>query len=228
MNNIICFIPARGGSKSIPRKNIKLLNGKPLIAYSIESALKAKLRTIVSTDDIEIAKVAVKYGAEVMIRPDNLAQDETSMYEVLKSEIPKLKGKIDAVLLLQPTSPLRTDKQIKDAIERFDSDKEDSLVSVSEVPEKYNPAQVFMDGPNGAILVNGSPVYKRITRRQDFPPAWTPTGSIYLFKTENLANGNIYGERVSMLVTDEEININTMEEWEDAENYLKYEQNSKK
>src|SRR3990167_948092 len=117
MNNIIAFIPARGGSKGIPRKNIKLLGDKPLISYSIDSAFKSGIqKVVVSTDSQEIADVAKEYGAEVMMRPASLAQDKTSMFEVLQSEIPKIQPQPDLVLLLQCTYfPIET-VRVKTAI----------------------------------------------------------------------------------------------------------------
>lgn len=136
---ILGIIPARGGSKGIPRKNIKLLNGKPLIAYTIEAALASNLdRVIVSTDCKEIAGISKEYGAEVMMRPSHLAEDKTPTLPVLQDVILKLNEKFDAVMTLQPTSPLRTVEDINKSIEIFSSDKDaDSLVSVLEVPHNY-------------------------------------------------------------------------------------------
>src|SRR3990167_6895934 len=141
MNNIIAFIPARGGSKSIPKKNIKLLGGKPLISYSIDSAFKSGIqKVVVSTDSQEIIDVALEAGAEVMKRPTSLAQDNTSMFEVLQSEIPKIQPQPDLVLLLQPTSPFRNTVHIKTAISYLSENTEKfySLISVEKVPDKYS------------------------------------------------------------------------------------------
>lgn len=226
--NIISFIPARGGSKGIPRKNIRPLGDKPLIAYSIEVSLACGLRTIVNTDDSEIANIAREYGAEVMeITPEEarergIHQDESGMYQVLKSEIPRIDPLPELVLLLQPTSPFRNPEHIRMAIEKLilDIDKYDSIVSVEHVPEKYNPAQVIIQTATGARMASGVPVAERIKRRQDFPEAYTPTGSIYLFKVSNLDKGSIYGERVTLLETEPTININDMSDWEAAEAYL--------
>lgn len=235
--NIATFIPARGGSKSIPNKNIKLLGNKPLIAYSIESAFKAGLDPIVSTDSNEIAKIAYELGAKVLKRPENLAQDKTSMFEVLKNEIPKIETKPDIILLLQPTSPFRNVLQIKTALSYFEEnlDKYDSLISVEKVPEKYNPSQMIINEQGNKsmvlgkikswfkkpkIILSGIPLSQRITRRQDFPDAWVPTGSIYLFKTSNLKNGSIYGNQTMLLETESTPNINTQEDWDLAEKEL--------
>ena len=156
--NICAFIPARGGSKSIPRKNIKELNGKPLIVWSIESAYKAGIdQIIVDTDDKEIADMAYRNGAKVMIRPESLAQDKTSMFEVLKNEIPKIQPQPDLILLLQPTTPFRKSVHIKTAISYLQEnlDKYDSLVSVEKVPEKYNPAQMIVINQGTKNMVLG-------------------------------------------------------------------------
>lgn len=245
MQNIVAFIPARGGSKSIPKKNIKLLGDKPLIAYSIQSAIKLGLRTIVNTDSEEIAKVAKDYGAEVMMRPTSLAGDKTSMFEVLKNEVPKISPIPELVLLLQPTSPLRGSVHLKHAISYAVNSLEnyDSLVAVEQVPEKYNPAQVIIGTQNGKGMVMGKtpmgkiaafflgmrytkpsligvPIASRLTRRQDFPEAWIPSGSIYIFKTSNLEKGSMYGDRVMLYESESTTNINEPEDWELAEQEL--------
>lgn len=218
--SIIAFIPARAGSKSIPNKNIRELGGKPLIAWTIETALASGLRrVIVNTDGEEIAKVARQYGAEVMMRPTELAQDTTSMFEVIRNEIPKIEPRPELVLLLQPTSPFRKKVYIKTAITSMVAslDQYDSLISVERVPEKFNPAQVIVSTPLGHRMANGSPISQRVTRRQEFPEAYTPTGSIYLFKTGNLETGSLYGTRVMLLETESDININGPEDWAIAE-----------
>lgn len=234
MNNPVAFIPARGGSKSIPRKNIKELGGKPLIVWSIETALAAGLRTIVNTDDSDIARIAREYGAEVMemtqeeAKERRIHQDDSSMYELLKSEIPRIDPVPDLVLLLQPTTPFRNVKDIKDAIDAFrlsfnkyGISEIDSLITVERVPEKFNPAQIIIDTPRtGPRMANGAPVSQRITRRQNFPDAFVPTGSVYLFRTKNLEQGSIYGERVRLFETEGTININSEADFLEAELWL--------
>ncbi len=244
--NIIAFIPARKGSKSIPNKNIKELKGKPLIAYSIESAQRCDLKTIVNTDSEEIKKIAESYGVEIMMRPDRLAQDKTSMLEVLKSEIFKIYPLPDMVLLLQSTVPFRKIIHIKTAISYLKENKDyDSIISVERVPEKYNPYAMILELEGKKVLfrklinfkeriislftgkkfvgpsLTGYPINQRMTRRQDLPQCWIPTGSIYLFKTENLKKGSIYGDKVMLLETEPEININTEDDFQKAIDYLK-------
>ena len=218
--NIVAFVPARSGSKSIKDKNIKLLGGKPLLAWSIESAQKCGLQTIVNTDSKEYAKIAEEYGAEVMMRPVELGQDNTSMFELLKNEVPKIEA--DVILLLQPTSPFRELLHIKAAISYFTENlnKYDSLISVETVPEKYNPAQVIINTPSGKKMASGVPISKRLTRRQDFPEAYIPDGSIYLFKASNLQEGSIYGKEVMLYENEGTLNINTEEDWSLAEQQI--------
>ena len=241
----ICFIPARGGSKSIPKKNIKLLGDKPLLAYSIKSAFDSGVqKVIVSTEDNEVAKVAREYGAEVLKRTSSLAGDNTSMFEVLKSEIPKITKDPVLVLLLQPTVPFCSKIHIKVALSMLPKNLEeyDSLISVEKVPEKYNPAIVIIQSQSGKGMVmgkvsklktwltgekwteptiSGIPIAQRITRRQDHPIAWIPTGEIYLFKSENLKKGSIYGDNVMLLEKEGTININDESDFQEAEEWLK-------
>ena len=136
---ILGIIPARGGSKGIPKKNIAQLSGKPLIAYTINAALKSKLLTkvIVSTDDKKIADIAKEYGCEVpFIRPESLSGDDVLTYPVLKHAIEFLQEnnheKYDAILLLQPTSPFRSSKDIDNAINLLSKDV-DCVISISNV-----------------------------------------------------------------------------------------------
>ncbi|MFA6988809.1 MAG: acylneuraminate cytidylyltransferase family protein [Candidatus Gastranaerophilaceae bacterium] len=132
---IVAIIPARGGSKRIPRKNIKLIAGKPLVAYSIEAGLESKYvdRVIVSTEDKEIAEISKQYGAEVFIRPMELAQDETKTSSVMVDVVENLEKEgycPDIVVLLQPTSPLRNAQFINEALEQFfKSPENDSIFS---------------------------------------------------------------------------------------------------
>lgn len=220
---ITAFIPARGGSKSIPRKNLKELEGKPLLAWTIEAASGAGIeRVIVSTEDEEIAKVAKQYGAEVLDRPPELAEDNTSMFEVLNSEVPKIDPVPELVVLLQPTTPFRERVHIKSAIALLSSnlDQYDSLISAERVPEKFHPAQVIVSTPLGHRMANGAPISQRKTRRQDFPEAWVPTGSIYAFKTSNLEKGSLYGEKTLILETEGTVNINSPEDFLTAEQWL--------
>ena len=221
--NIIAFIPARGGSKSILRKNIKELGGKPLIAYSIETAFKSGLqRVVVSTEDEEIAKIAKEYGAEVLIRPIDLAKDDTSMYQVLKSEVFKLDPVPEIVVLLVPTSPFRKSIQVKTALSFFIANSDyDSLMSVQPIPHKYHPEQTMVVTPLGVRMANGTPLSNRKTRRQEYNPAYVTSGGIYIFKTDNLKEGSFYGARTMLMEIESSIDINDNSDWMEAEERIK-------
>ncbi len=216
--NILAFIPARSGSKSIPDKNIKLLGGKPLLVWTIETAFKSGIkRVIVNTDSGEYAKIATENGAESMARPLELAGDATSMFQVLKSEIAKIEPKPDVVLLLQPTTPFRKANQIKIAISYFENSEYDSLISVERVPEKYNPAVMMVKTSEGIKMANGAPISQRITDRQSNPDCWVPDGAIYLFKVSNLSKGSLYGDKTMLLEGEGSVNINSPEDFALAE-----------
>ena len=185
-NKIIAIIPARSGSKGIPRKNIRLLAGKPLIGYSIEATLTSKIDiVIVSTEDEEIAEISRKYGAEVIDRPEELARNETPTIDVIFHvlEILKMKNyKPDIVVLVQPTSPLRNAEDIGNAINLFlDSDCE-SVVSVCEV--EHPPYWSFrIDG--GFLKSLFDKRYLRM-RRQDLEKVYIPNGAIYVSAPQTL------------------------------------------
>jgi CMP-N-acetylneuraminic acid synthetase len=140
---ILAIIPARGGSKRLPRKNIKLLLGKPMIYYTLDAAFKSKYinRTVVSTEDKEIAEVVIKYGTEVIQRPKNLAEDDSSVYEVINHVLARTEA--DIVVLLQPTSPLRIAKDLDEAISIFLKGDCDAVIG-------YTKNQI----PNGAVYVS--------------------------------------------------------------------------
>jgi CMP-N-acetylneuraminic acid synthetase len=155
----LAIIPARGGSRGVARKNIRLVAGEPLIAYTIEAALAAPLvtRVIVSTEDDEIAEISRGLGAEVpFMRPAELAMDETPTLSVLQHAVDRLRStegyEPDAVITLQPTSPLRTARHIEEAIVLFNEDPNaDSLVSCVEVPHIFHPRSVMRMNAQGYL-----------------------------------------------------------------------------
>ena len=146
---ILGLIPARGGSKAIPKKNIKILNGKPLIQYTIEAAKRAKKLTslILSSDDEVIIEVAKKLNVEVpFVRPKHLAEDKSPTLGVIQHALKFYAEQniyFDAVCLLQVTSPFKTGKFIDEAIKKFTESDCDALVSVQKVPDEYNPYWTF-------------------------------------------------------------------------------------
>jgi len=182
--NILIIIPARGGSKGVPRKNIKLLAGKPLIAYTIEAALKVKAlsRVVVSTEDNEIAEVSMRYGAEVIKRPSVLATDIAPTEPVLIHAVKYLKEKEgylpDFVVLLQLTSPLRNTAIIDDCMKKILNEKLDSVLTVCE--DKH----FIWTFKAGKLTANYN--YKKRPRRQDYKPNYRENGAVYVTKTDLL------------------------------------------
>jgi CMP-N-acetylneuraminic acid synthetase len=187
MLKMVAVIPARGGSKEISRKNVRLLNGKPLIAYSIEAALKSRCinRIIVSTEDQEIAEISKRYGVEVIDRPKELATDDSPTIDVVLHALGLLERDVyipDVVVLLQPTSPLRNAGDIDNATELFLSDDCESVVSVCEI--EHSPYWSFKI-ENGYLKPIFGENYVKM-RRQDVPKTYVPNGAIYVSKPEIL------------------------------------------
>ena len=177
------IIPARGGSKGIPKKNIKILNSKPLIVYTLEAAIKSTIdRVVVSTDCDEIAEVAKQFEVEVILRPSALAKDNTPMLPVLQHIVENINETFDAIVTLQPTSPLRVAKHINEAIELFKKDEmADSLVSVTQVPHNYMPEKLMKI--EDKYLVGNS----EAKRRQEINRAYARNGAaIYITKASRL------------------------------------------
>ena len=160
MVKYLSIIPARGGSKGIPNKNIVNIAGKPLIQYTIEAALNSKSlhSLIISTDDKKIAEVGKNCGVEIpFMRPAKLARDDTPAIDVVLHALDWLKEndsyEPDAVVLLQPTSPLRTEKHIDEAIQLFVEENADTVVSIVEVPHNFSPYKLLkLDQIRGKIL----------------------------------------------------------------------------
>lgn len=221
---ILGVIPARGGSKGVPRKNIKELNGKPLIQYTSDVALESELidTLVLSSDDNEIIEVAKKIGIDVpFVRPNDLAQDKSPTFPVIIHALEYYKSigvEFDAVCLLQVTSPFRSVDFLNKAIKKFIDQDTDSLVSVQEVPHEYNPHWVFKPNDNEELkLVTGEK--EIISRRQNLPKTYHRDGSIYITKTSVLLNQNsLYGNKIAYIESPKEwyVNIDTMKDWDQA------------
>jgi len=223
---ILGLITARGGSKGIPGKNIKLLGGKPLISYTIESAKNSELEdVIVSTDSLEIAEISKMSGANVpFIRPAELATDSAKSIDVIQHAVKYLEStnkNYDAICLLQPTTPFREKGLINDCIKKFTSGDFDSLITVLPVPHEFNPHWIFEPSKDGYLKIATGEKHI-ISRRQDLPEAYFRDGSIYLTKTSVLKNGSLYGDKIGYMVTNPEkhINLDTPKDWEKAEYLL--------
>lgn len=186
---ILAIIPARGGSKGIPGKNIKPLAGKPLIAYTIEASLKSKYitRTVVSTEDGRIKEAAFAFGAEVVDRPAELAQDVTKTAPVLLQvldELEKTGYKPDITVLLQCTCPLRDEKQIDEAFELFFNSDCDSVFAARPMGVTHALWRKNLDG-----TYEGLYDYRHRPRRQDTDlhlPMYCETGATYIIRTDVL------------------------------------------
>lgn len=222
---ILGVIPARGGSKGIPGKNIKILAGKPLLEYTWEVASESKYlsKIILSTDDSAIIEVGKSLGIEIpFVRPSNLAEDKSPTLGVIQHalEFYSKKGEqFDAVCLLQVTSPFRTLAFLDNAIDTFIKKKTDSLVSVIEVPHEYNPHWTFKINDNGELSISTGEK-NIITRRQDLPKTYHRDGSIYLTKVATILNDNsLFGNSTSFVISNKEtqVNIDTIKDWEKAE-----------
>lgn len=187
MSVILGITPARGGSKGIPRKNIKEICGKPLIAWTIESAKKSKLldRYLVSTDNEEIAQTSERYGAEVMSRPFELATDEASTLSVLQDVLKKVDA--DIIVLLQCTSPVRDDDLIDRCIERFMETGADSLAT-------GYICELFEWGTYSA-------------RRQELEGFFHDDGNVYVTKASCIRDGQLWGENKEHLLISKDQNF---------------------
>ena len=189
---VLAIIPARGGSKGVPGKNIKLLGGKPLIAHAIECAKKCNkvTKTIVSTDSDEILNIALNFGAEVIKRDASLAQDTSNVVTAVAEVYQKLQQEFDLIVLLQPTSPLRTSVDLANIITIFEKDEFiDGVISV--VPlEDYHPARMYnLDRDNKLIpFVNE----EESKRRQDLDPVYFRNGCFYAVRVKAFLKENSF------------------------------------
>lgn len=226
---ILGLIPARGGSKGVPNKNIKLLGGKPLICYTIEASLAtAEIdNLVVSTDSENIAKISKDAGANVpFLRPAELATDKSPSIDTVIHAVEFLAKKnvhFDAVCLLQPTCPFRTTEDIENAIKTFKNQEADSLISVREVPHQYNPHWTFEADEDEQFLQIATGEKDIISRRQELPKAYHRDGSIYIVKTEVLLEKrSLYGDKIAFHVSQNpiDVNIDTLEDWAKAEAVL--------
>jgi CMP-N,N'-diacetyllegionaminic acid synthase len=209
-NRITALIPARGGSKGLPKKNIIDLSGKPLIAWSIEASIGSKYidRTIVSSENEEILRISQLYGASILSRPDELSQDETSTTDVIIHAINSLKGteyETDIIVLLQPTSPLRSYFHIDRAFDVFFQSNATALVSVCEIDNKILKA--FKMSKDGYL----SPISDEkfvFSRRQELPDTFISNGAIYIVKVnEFMKKNSLLTDKTIMFKMDKKTSI---------------------
>lgn len=226
---MLAIIPARGGSKGLPGKNIRLLNGKPLIAYTIEAAVNSKYidRVIVSTDSEDIAEVARQYGAEVpFMRPEELASDTAAAIDVylhateyVMNETGK---KIEKFMVLLPTAPMRTEEHINRAVDFFNNNMASTLISVKEAE---TPITWYMNKDESNHISNaGFGVGNAVTNRQVNNKYYIPNGAIYILDYDLLKTKRTYycdntiGFEMS---AEDSIDIDTLTEFKFAEMLIK-------
>lgn len=214
----LAIIPARSGSKGLKDKNIKLLNGKPLIAYTIEAAIKSKMfdEVMVSTDSEEYADIAKKYGANVpFMRNSELSNDTASSWDVVRDVFDKYKeaGKeFDTVALLQPTSPLRTAEDIIDGYKIFNEKNANAIVAVCEVEHSPLWCNTLPDDLSMEKFIRpeilGLP-------RQSIPKYYRINGAIYIVKTEYFKKTkNIYSEKSFAFIMKKENSVDIDDEFD--------------
>ncbi len=230
-NRILAIIPARGGSKGVPKKNIRKINNIPLIGYTINAALKSKQITdiVVSTDSTEIAEISKDFGAHVpFIRPKELALDETESIMVVKHALDFMekenKIKYDSVLMLQPTSPLRTSMHIDESIELLKSKEYDSVVSVVSVGGNHPLRMKRM--VNGELVNYIDQGFWNMQPRQNLPDVYIRNGAIYLINRNTLLDNNqLIGKKCAGYIMNsrESINIDTLIDLKIAKLFLEKE-----
>jgi CMP-N-acetylneuraminic acid synthetase len=222
---VLGLVPARGGSRGVPRKNARLLAGKPLLQYTADAALAARLltRVVLSTDDAEIAEIGRRCGLDVpFLRPAELARDETPMVPVVRHALEAVEatdGAYDAVCLLQPTAPLRGSEEIDACIELLERAGADTVITVRRVPEEYNPHWVYFADESGALHLSTGEAAP-IARRQELPPAFHRDGAVYVARRAVvMERGSLFGDRVLGYEADREhtVNIDGPADWRRAE-----------
>lgn len=212
---VLAVIPARGGSKGIPNKNLAIVAGRPLLAYTADAARESSrvTRTIVSTDDAAIAEAATGLGLEVpFMRPPSLAADDTPMLPVLQHAVATMRTggfAADVVVLLQPTSPLRRAEHIDAAVDLLATSGADSVVSVVEVPHQFNPMSVLrLDGGRLQPFMEGP----LVTRRQDKPKVFARNGpAVLAVRASVVEQGSLYGDdcRALVMSADDSLDIDS-------------------
>ena len=224
---VLAIIPARGGSKGVPGKNIKLLGGKPLLQYTVERANESHLLTqiVLSSEDASIIAMGQALGLEApFIRPEALATDQATSIAVVQHAVAFFETKgvyFDAVCLLQVTSPFREPHFIDAAIEKFMQTGVDTLLSVLPVPHEYNPHWVFEADETGNLKI-ATGESKIIGRRQELPTAYHRDGALYITKMKYIKEGTFYGSNMGYIESnpDLHVNIDTLSDWEKAENKI--------
>ena len=215
---VLGIIPARKNSKGIKNKNLKKLNGKPLIEYTIESAIKSKINHIIITSDIKsLSKYDDDKRVTFISRPEKLCKSNTEMNEVVDHSLKIVKKKFDIFVILQPTSPFRNYQHINQAIKIFSKDKKaNSLVSVCEVPHNFNFEKL------GKIDKGYLNCKTKIRNRQKIEKIYARNGAIYLARYEKYRGSLLISKIIPFIMNPKDsIDIDNMHDWEIAESILK-------
>lgn len=231
--NILSVIPARGGSKGLPGKNVRELCGKPLIAYSIDASLNSKMvnNTVVSTDDVSIANVSKEWGAEVVMRPSELAQDSSLVIDAMRHVIHSLEKiglSYDFVVLLEPTSPMRAPQDIDDTIDLVISRSADSGATFSETPTPPSRIWKIENSMPKPFIVGSNPFLPR----QAHAAGYFLNGMVYVVKVSELMTTKgtsiLLGNQVASIVPAVRVvDIDTLEDLQYAEFLLLNKNNTK-
>jgi CMP-N-acetylneuraminic acid synthetase len=221
------IVPARSGSKGVPGKNVLPLVGRTLLHYTAEAARESGVvdRIVLSTDAEDIAEAGRRAGLEVpFLRPPSFALDDTPMLPVIRHAVDALAAEgwePEYIVLLQPTSPLRRGRHVREAVELLRASGADSVVTVVEVPKHFSPDYVMRI--DGGVLRPFLPEGASVTRRQDARPAYSRDGTVYAFRRETLERyGDIYGTdcRPIVIPPAESLSIDTPGDWAEAERRL--------
>ncbi len=219
----LAIIPARGGSKRLPKKNILDLNGKPLIAWTIEASLNCDYinETLVSSDNDEILNISKKYGANILKRPEYLASDTASSFDAIKHAIESCNETFDYIVLLQPTSPLRNSKHITEAIDLLEEKNADAIISVCKMEHSPLWSNTIPSDSNMENFM-GNEVKEK--RSQDLETYYRLNGAIYICKKEKLLDensffikNNIYAYKMSI---EKSVDIDTKIDFKLANFYI--------
>lgn len=226
---VLGLVPARAGSRGVPRKNVRPLAGQPLLRWTTDAALAAPsiARVVVSTEDAEVAALAVACGADVpFVRPPELARDETPMLPVVLHAVRALEAEgdaYDAVCLLQPTCPMRRVEDIEQCIAALRRSDADAVVSVRPVPHAYHPAWTFLRDGDGVLAPSQGTRCAPVARRQELPTAYHRDGAVYVTRRAALDGpGGLYGARAIgvELDTPPGVNIDDLRDWAEASRRL--------
>ena len=216
----LAIIPARAGSKGIEGKNYKLLNGKPLISYTIEAALNSKIdRVIISTNCPEVIKISKKYNVEVINRPEEISSDTSVTIDAIHHVLQNIESsdEYELIITLQATSPLRTSEHINESIDLYNNQNGDSLISVCKVPHNFSVEKIMLF--DGDYLVGNT----EPKRRQETKESYARNGAAIYITSKKIIKDSIMGKKIVPYLMDKisSFDIDELEDWIIIESLLK-------